>query len=503
MKQINILRNYQIKPRKSRNHQRGGLTIFSAILILILMTTVLVYSTRTSVFESRISGNEVKQKEAFDIAEAAADQGMMYVLANSNAVLSSRENVFPDGTASSFTKDGWFAPGNAKWALCPADPGVTHPCGGAVPAKPGSYFYDTNADATTIESMPVNETVFPPGRTARMSALLCFVDLTNPMALNCEGPVGTVEEESNSALMITLLSYGYSDCTDVTDVSTCTAEARVAMPIATDKVLAGSPTVPLVAKTTLPLSGTFEVVGNPNGGGVGVSLTSWMNASSDLLSGGSWQTCEMQEWYHTTEAPEGVACTDNNCLCGPGGNDTTHFMSYKKGTETNISIDIIQDPDFPDDLFEFYFGVPRAEYMKIKGTAKQITNCNSLGPSSSGLFWVNGASCKINAGTVVGSPLAPVILVSAATDTSINGGAEIFGVVYIFDDDPPGSVAKLSSTGGAKIYGAVIIDGEIDNLQGSFSVIYNSAVIAAAAGIAGVGAVNGGWRDFGLPDIAW
>jgi Tfp pilus assembly protein PilX len=55
----------KIKYWNSRFNQRGGLTIFSAILILILMTTVLVYATRSSVFESRISGNEVKQKEAF------------------------------------------------------------------------------------------------------------------------------------------------------------------------------------------------------------------------------------------------------------------------------------------------------------------------------------------------------------------------------------------------------------------------------------------------------
>ena len=30
-----------------------------------------------------------------------------------------------------------------------------------------------------------------------------------------------------------------------------------------------------------------------------------------------------------------------------------------------------------------------------------------------------------------------------------------------------------------------------------------SATLIAASGVAGLGAVNGGWRDFGLPDIAW
>ena len=76
-------------------------------------------------------------------------------------------------------------------------------------------------------------------------------------------------------------------------------------------------------------------------------------------------------------------------------------------------------------------------------------------------------------------------------------------MVYIFDDDPTGHGAVLKSTGGGTVYGAVIVDGEIDQLQGTFQVVYNSDVLIGAAGIAGLGSVNGGWRDFGLPDIAW
>jgi hypothetical protein len=96
-----------------------------------------------------------------------------------------------------------------------------------------------------------------------------------------------------------------------------------------------------------------------------------------------------------------------------------------------------------------------------------------------------------------------VILVSAADLTTINGGATIFGVLYIFDDDPAGNGAELKSTGSAAVYGAAIVDAEIDKLQGTFQVVYNSAVVATASAVSGVGTVNGGWRDFGLPDIAW
>jgi hypothetical protein len=102
---------------------------------------------------------------------------------------------------------------------------------------------------------------------------------------------------------------------------------------------------------------------------------------------------------------------------------------------------------------------------------------------------------------VVGSLNAPVILVSAATVTSFSGGASIYGVVFIFDGED--SSAQIKSTGSTTIYGATIIDATIDKFQGTFQVVYNEDVISNASGIAGLGPVNGGWRDFGLPKIAW
>ena len=491
------------------NGQRGGLTIFSAALILILMTILLVYATRVSIYETRISGNEVRQKEAFHVAEAAVEQGMMYLLANTNVILSSRADVFPDG-AGTFTKDGWLSTGNEKWVLCPSSPALTHPCGGEVPAKAGSYYYDTDADTSTIETMPVDFTGMPVGTTARMSALLCFVDLANTGA-DCGGPGSTVEDEVNAALAITLLGYGYSDCDVVTELETCIGRATIARPVGTDRQLGGTPSVPLVAKSTVPLDGTFEVVGNPNGGGQGVPLTTWMDGTGDFLeSSGSWQTCEMEEWYHTDERPEGVACTDNNCFCGSGGNDYANFLSWAGADE--LGPDIVEDPNFPPDLFEFYLGVPRTEYLQIKDTAKQLdyTECGQLGPQSSGLIWISGNSpapnptCTINGGTTVGSPLAPVIIVSTVQDFDLGGGAIVFGVIIIFDGDIDGSsIAALKAASNAVVYGAVIADGGLTKTTGTFQIVYNEDVLIAAASIAGIGSVNGGWRDFGLPDIDW
>ena len=487
--------------------ERGSLTIFTAIMVLILMTLMVVYATRVSVFETKDSGNEVRQKEAFQVAEAAVDQGIMYFQSNAAKILSARENVFPDGTG--FTGDGWFVAGNARWALCTAAKVVlaNHPCGGAVPSPVGSFYYDDPATNTGVDSLPINEVGFPTGTTARMSAVMCFVGLSNPGAGTCGGTPMTVEDEVDATLVVTLMAYGYSDCTNTASPSTCTAKSTVAMPVSNYKKLAGAPTVPLVTKSIFPPSGTAEIVGNPNGGGIGVPISVWVNdnascgPASAISSSGTWQTCEMEEWYHTADAPAGIACIDNNCLCGPGGNSTQYFLSWKKSNDTHIGIDIVPDTDFPCDLFDTYFGVPDSLYQQVKSTARVVSDCSGLGPQSNGLIWVSGSECSIGANTVVGSPYAPVILVSAASLTTISSGANIFGVVYIFDGED--SSAKLKSTGSATIYGAVIVDAAIEKFTGNFQVVYSGAVIASATGVAGLGSLNGGWRHFGLPGTAW
>ena len=137
----------------------------------------------------------------------------------------------------------------------------------------------------------------------------------------------------------------------------------------------------------------------------------------------------------------------------------------------------------------------------VKNSAEIFYDCTGLGPHSSGLIWISGSTCTISGGISVGSPGNPVILISAATRTKINGGADIYGVLYVFDGEDIN--AALETTGGATIYGAVIVDAAIDKLQGTFQVVHADGVLTNASGFSGIGSVNGGWRDFGLPDVAW
>lgn len=483
--------------------QDGGLTIFSAVVLLSLLILMLVYSTRVQQSEQRISANEYRQKLAFHAAESAADQAVEYILANTRLVLSAEPDAVPDGSGG--TRAGWFDATAGVWAACPDDAGADHPCGGDIPAgnSSSSYFFD-NPDTTTagkFDTIPINIEMLPPESTARVSAVLCQVDLNDPVG-GCLSAPTTGDDVSQSSFIITVLSYGYADCTDPTDSTTCLVTATIAQPLSNYSVSLGSPSVPLTARTTFPPTGTAEIVPNPNAGGVGVPVSVWANANPSCSTGeatvgsGSWATCEYHEWYETDEIPDDMVCQAPSCSCSK-----SEAISFTAGTDDFMGIDILEDSDFPCDLFEFYFGVPESEYQAVKSASKVIPDCSGLGPDSHGVYWVSGAQCRLDGSNTVGSPELPVLLISAAQDTTFTGSNVIFGVIFITDVE--NGQAEWNASGTNIVYGSVIIDALLDAFVGTFKVIYNEDASLLASSTNGIGTLSGGWRDFGLPVLSW
>ena len=145
------------------SRQSGGLTIFSAVILLALLVLMLIYATRVQQSEQRISANEYRQKLAFQAAESAADQAIEYLLANNARVLSASPNAVPDGSGG--TRPGWFDTTAGVWAACPDNPGADHPCGGEIPAgnTTSSFFYDDPGTTATgkYDTIPINISMLP------------------------------------------------------------------------------------------------------------------------------------------------------------------------------------------------------------------------------------------------------------------------------------------------------------------------------------------------------
>lgn len=523
------LQELSINHMLSKSRQAGGLTIFTAVFVLILMTLMLLYASRVGLFEQRVSANDVRQKSAFQAAEAGVDYALEYLLAANLRIISSKLSAAPDGAGNDPVtfRPGWFSAGNALWIACPDAPAATHPCGGDIAAGGTGSFYFDDPDTTTVgafDTLPLDADILdglPAGTEIRVTAVICPRTLSDPTCLGAAGlPAPEDEATTPAKFAIWLLAYGYSDCNDDDADGTidipdeCRGRANIAEPFGTIENFKGAPTVPLVSKNSLPASGTAEVVPNPNGGGLGVPLSIWANEraadcpplnpdgteGTSVEVSGSFKTCEMQEWYGVDAMPADGKCDQPNCQCDYPGPEP---ISYRQAGNTIIGMDVISDAVFPCDLFEFYFGYPSAQYQAVKANATVINDCAVLNEESAGFYWFSGDTCNLgDVGTINNS----VMLVSAAEVTTvINANSEFFGILYLSDVEDTDNDADFKPGGGATVYGAVIVDVVFNTsgLGGTFRVVYNEAGVLGAGGAGALGGLSGGWHDFGLPAIVW
>jgi hypothetical protein len=509
----------------TRYYQSGVVTIFTGVMMLVLLTLMIFFAMRVGVFEQRVSSNEMRQKLAFHAAESGIHHAKEYLRANSALVASDTVGLLENGS------DGWLV---GQWRRCDGDdaPGINldkgqtgdHPCfaeSREYPTDSGEmrrkdmFYYSNDLTATdeTVDTwrFPVDTTgSILPGSTEIVDvfALLCILEVHEGEEVPVKGCVTDITNDvpddgivtDGTYFMVTLLARGQADCIG----SDCKSEALISEHVSNFGAAAGgrSPAVPLTVKSTFMPSGTIGVVANPNAGGIGVPATVWMNDNPECSGGnplqsksGSWETCEMNEWYETYSIPEGVACTQGPCQC-----EKNEALSYTSGSADVWGIDLIADIDFPCDLFQFYFGVSRANYETVKGYSKIITSCAplvALGKNANGIYWVSGEDCTFGASDIIGSPETPVLLITAATTTKFGGGATIFGSVFATDVEKENAEIVLNGTGA--IYGALIVESGFSSSNSSgatFDIVWNENISKKAGTSGGLGNVLGGWSDF-------
>jgi len=511
--------------------QKGALTMFSAVLILILLTELIIYAVQIGVFEQRKSANEMRQKEAFHIAESAIQFSKEYLLANSR----------------NLSGDTWLA---NRWKKCsdlnlPDDGTGTHPCY-AEPADGGSgfptdlrnnmyyYFPDSADDRGTPDAfgnptLPIDIAGVIPDGTQRVSvyALLCMLHIErDPGARTLpNSPVQgcTMEADLQDPVyfMVTLMARGEADC----DGGTCSARALITDKVGSFGPIAGEggPGVPLTTKSTFPPSGTSEIVPNPNGGGVGVPISAWMNSNDSCPNlipvdptGGSWSTCERHEWYGTDTMPDNYQCPTANCSCGTD----EKRLSYSENANNPImGIDLVADEGFPCDLWWYMFGIRKYEqpeadppvvdkvnvaYVRdfLADEIVQAGDCDNLDtittPDADGnyprIIWIEGGNCNFTGNKEIGSPDAPVFLISAANTFKATGTVNVFGTLFV--TDVLDSEATLDAHGTMTIYGAAVIDGKLGHYTGTFQLVYVDDIIKVSLESGKFGNASGGWSDF-------
>ena len=483
-----------------RRKQAGAITMISAILIMVLLTEMIIYAVQTGVFEQRKSSNELRQKLAFHMADSAIQQAKQFMLNNVK-------------NASSAKTGGWLAPSTTtRWLPCAGITDQTHPCFAESNAtlRAGSYYYSFADAATTDDKhLPIKPELLlntgdtdSPNERVELYALLCMADLDRLNATSVfQGCTTDATKHDNRYFMITLAARGEADCDNAG--ANCKAEALVSEKIGSSGPGAGEGglAVPLTARTSVELKGTVEIVPNPNGGGIGVPISTWLNSNPDSDCAapldpadpvsGSWVTCERHEWYGQAGFTADYKCPTNNCSCST---QDDKLLSYRQGNDVVMNIDVVVDDNFPCDLFLYTFGIPKTEWEDVRDmvpAAHRLTDCSTLDENSSGMYWISGSDCDISTTQTVGSIEFPVLLISAE-DTSIHGS--LFGVLFVTDAEDP--TVEFKGNGHGTVYGAVIMEATMKQFNGTFQIVYVDEAVEGAFESPLFGGVQGGWTDF-------
>lgn len=291
--------------------------------------------------------------------------------------------------------------------------------------------------------------------------------------------------------------------------------------------------VPFITGGTATISGSLEIIGNSNGAGVGVDVSIWAHELINL-SGAATGTCQLDGYLvNGGITPNNDAdkqlCEPTNCSCS--GTLDARESSTAGGKGTDI---VDEDPfvsaggNFPDDLFEYLFGTPRADWVELYDIATSnghvFSECSSLNAQSEGIYWIEG-DCTISSNVIVGNMDDPttdafetraVIVIVEEGQTILRGGATVFGVIYSFDKDNNGTTGGIDINGSALVYGVFAADTGVSISNGTLQIRYNKHILSVlfsdasenddggnfggtcggTSGVCEVGRVIGTWQDF-------
>jgi hypothetical protein len=225
------------------------------------------------------------------------------------------------------------------------------------------------------------------------------------------------------------------------------------------------------------LSGNFNIVPNPNGGGPGVPISVWAKDTLDT-SGANWKTCDQGEFKDS-----GDVCMDTKGDGVSGDSWSGCSCSTERSNSSSVNADIVMypDADFPASPFVYLFGDDTSGDTlatlkpEIKALAEEtglvLDDCTTLNSAFNGLVgsalvWVTG-DCLIGSNVSIGSRDKPIILVVEG-ELRVNAGAETWGILMGLD--------RFVLNGGPVIHGSAVSEIPSDLTNGNYSQVYDESV---------------------------
>lgn len=464
--------------------RQAGSTLLIAVVLLLLAGVMAVLAMNVGIFEQRSTANDVRAKAVHEVAEAGLAQGAEYLL-RQHPEMFTTFTTFPN-TATTV------------WKSCGSE--ETFPCG-SVPVTRRSTMYRLEASGAVIPGLdadlqsrmlPMTQTIASVGTgfpvAYGVAPVMCFV--ANRVA----------GEAPDSPIRCATSAADASDRRIVTFVSVATMTGENARTTLTQTMgrypLLAAPTgkPPIVASGSVDLTGTLQLVTNPNAGGDGVAVSVW--SRKDVDKTGTPNTCYADEFFRygaKNNSPPTFMGTNKTIVCDTCQCTSAHSLSYdnsgnvqtegidildvegdsttvraaQKGTNYNVRSDKFSYDtcEFPPDLFAHLFGikawsdVDKDCFAEVK-VMKDFTNPNTgavikMGADEAFLFE--------NAASII-NPTATGTLLMSTTQayTGTYPSSSLSGVIWCQSNCDIGSNQTLGSPDAPVV---LVVDGDV-TIQG-------------------------------------
>lgn len=479
---------------RSARHASGSVLLI-AVVLLLLAGVMTVLAMNVGIFEQRSTANDVRAKAVHEVAEAGLAQGAEFLL---------RQKQTPD----------LLEFGTASWTRCEATD-TSFPCGSVgtdpvdIDGDPGTaatverratMYRLTNSGASiaNMDAALVSRMLNIPAtnKIAKVGAgfdvaygvgpVMCFVANKHPKELlNTPIRCATTADEASDRRIVTFVSVASMVGENARTTLTQTVGRY---PLLTTPI--GKP--PIVASGSVNVTGTLQLVTNPNAGGTGVPVSVWSRTNVDKT--GTPNTCYADEFFRfgakTNSPPKFEGTTVKTIVCDTcqcAGNESLSYdasgksldegidildvegTSADRGTGVNYNVrsDSLSWPtcEFPPDLFAHLFGVAVWEDLD-KDCFGETKIMREFTDPNTGAVLVMGADEAFlyeNAVKIINPTAAGAAYMAAAQNyTGAYPSSGLSGVLWCQSNCDIGSNTTLGSVDNPV---ALVVDGDL-TIQG-------------------------------------
>lgn len=357
--------------RNTLDAGQKGSTLLVAVVLLLLAGVMTLFALNVGLFETRSTANDLRAKMVNEVAEAGLSEGFEFLM---------RQHA------------DWLDD-PARWTQCEATD-TTFPCGvvpqfepdGTTPRRATMYKYNGTAGSIDDIDDSLDAFMLPIPLANRLASVGNFNVAYGVAPVLCRVARPLPTEPANTPVRCTTDLANATRQRIATFVSVGAIPGEAARTTLTQTVgryalLQNGPEVPpVLASGSVDLTGTLQIVTNPNSGGPGVPVSIWTR--KDVVKHGTPNTCYADEFFRYGDKhgdAQWVGTEVRTVICDTCECSGDKSLSFdKSGNQIDEGIDILDidgntaggNPaqanrdvrlnmnEFPCDLFDYVFGVP-------------------------------------------------------------------------------------------------------------------------------------------------